>query len=185
MSTEQTWRHFAIKKAYVSAYTDATPASWIELPLVADGTLAVSCSVEEVTDGEGNPEWHWPHSQRAALTLRCKDWSMQVLEMITGNPVSSMPSTEAIDFGRDEELTPPVVSFKLAAQSVDTTAPETERFFRVLCYRVQCKFPEIGMAETTPGEVTINGNCLKSVYNTEGGGCKRCFGRLEPLATAI
>lgn len=185
MTATQKWQHFAIKEAHVSAYADAQAASWIQLPLVADGTLAVSCSVEEVTDGEGKPEWHWFHSQRAALTVRCKEWAMQVLEMISGNPVSSMPSTEAIDFGREEELTPPVVSFKLACQSVDTTAPATERFFRVLCYRVQCRFPEIGMSETTPGEVTINGNLLMSVYNTEGTGCKKCFGRLEPLATAI
>ena len=185
MAGSEKWRYFAIKEAYVSAYSDGTAASWVELPLVAEGTLAISISAEDVTDGEGNIEWRWFHSQRAALTIRCKDWAMQVLEMITGNPVSSMPNTEAIDFGREEELTPPLVRFKLIAQSVDATAPATERYFRVLCYKVQCRFPEIGMAETTPGEVTINGDLLKSTYDTEGNACKKCFGRIEGLATSV
>jgi len=160
------WLSFGINDAWVSAYTAGEAASWVQMPIVAGSTLDIARTAAEIRDGEGYLQKVWFHTLTATVTIRAKKWAMRVLELISGNPVSSASGVDKIEFGRDEELNPPYVSFKLKVTAEDNSG--TSGYMYVYCYKVQCGFPSVGMEETTPSEVTIEGNCLRGYYDSEG-----------------
>jgi hypothetical protein len=109
---------------------------------------------------------------------------MRVLELISGNPVSSSDGYDKIEFGRDEEVTPPICRIRLYCKAVDD-AGTTEGTMRVYLYAVQFGFPSIGMAETTPGEITLEGSCRVVQYNELAVLVdKNMFGRIEAIQDA-
>jgi hypothetical protein len=176
------WKSFAIKQAWVSEYSDGGAATWVLIPVVAGSTLDISRTAAEIRDGEGFLQYTWFHTITATLTIRAKEWSMRVLEMISGNPVSSAGGVDWIEFGRDEELSPPTVRFRLQCPAVDETGTVTGKYMYVYCYKVQCSFPSVGMEEVTPGEVTIEGNCLRCDDDDQGNDLPGdVFGRIEAL----
>lgn len=180
------WKSFAIDQAWVSTYTDGGAATWVEIPVVGGSTLDITRTPAEVRDGRGFLQYTWFHTLSATVTIRAKEWSMRVLEMISGNPVSSAAGVDFIEFGREEELTPPTVRFRLQCPLVDEDGGNSAKRMLVYLYKVQCSFPSIGMEEVTPGEVTIEGNCLRCDDDDQGAAlAKDCFGRLQALSTAL
>lgn len=180
------WKSFAIEDAWVSEYTDGGAATWVSIPVVGGSTLDITRTPAEVRDGRGFLQHTWFHTLSATITIRAKEWSMRVLEMISGNPVSSASGVDYIEFGREEELSPPTVRFRLQVPVVDEVGGNNAKRMLVYLYKVQCSFPSIGMEEVTPGEVTIEGNCLRADDNELGAAiAKECFGRLQALAAAV
>ena len=179
MTTALEYKSFAIHQAWVSAYTVAT-ASWIEFPLAAEGTLTLGISKAEVRDGEGSLDYVWHHTQTAAVRLRGKQTSLRILEMITGNASSSVAGGEQLYFGTDEELTPPLVRLKLIARAAWTNVSneDTEGVFIVYVFKAKGGFPTLTLAETTPGEVAIDLDCMKSALNDLGVAVSEAFGRI-------
>jgi len=179
MTATVTYKAFAIHKAYVAAYSTVQAAAWTEFPLVAEGSLAMAMTDADVRDGEGNLDYVWPHSPSATVTLRGKETSLRVLEMVTGNATSSISGGERLYFGTDEEFTPPLVRLKMVARAAD--ADDTEGYLTVVAYKCRGRFPSLGMAETTPGEVSIEFRLLKSAYDDQANSIPEAYGHLDAV----
>lgn len=179
-ATEQ-WYSFAIKQAWVAAYSTSVAATWTELPVTSNSTIDVAVTRADVRDGIGDLQHTWFHTRTATLSLTMRQWGMRVLELISGNPVSSTSAHDSIDFGRDEEISPPKCRIRLKCDAVDETGV-TEGYMYVYLYAVQFGFPSIGMAETTPGEITLEGSCLVVQYNELAVNVgKTMFGRIDAI----
>jgi hypothetical protein len=177
------WFSFGVDQAWVAAYSTTVAATWTELPVTSNATIDVAVTRAEVRDGEGDLKHVWFHTRTATLSLTMRQWGMRVLELISGNPVSSSSGYDQIDFGRDEEITPPKCRVKLKCKAVDETGT-TEGAMWVYLYAVQFGFPSIGMAETAPGEVTLEGSCLVVQYDDDALlVAKETFGRIEAIPT--
>jgi hypothetical protein len=154
------------------------------MPVTSNSTIDVAVTRAEVRDGEGDLMHVWFHTRTATLSLTMRQWGMRVLELISGNPVSSSNGYNQIDFGRDEEITPPKCRVRLKCKAVDETGA-TEGFMYVYLYAVQFGFPSIGMAETTPGEVTLEGTCLVESHDESAVILpKVMFGRIEAIQSS-
>lgn len=182
MTATVNYKSFAITKAYVAAYSTSQAASWTEFPLVADGTLTQGIAEAEVRDGEGNLDHTWFHTQDGTVTLRGKESSLRVLEIVTGNATSSVSGGEQIYFGTDGELTPPLVRLKMVAKAIDQD--DTAGYFVVVAFKARGRFPSLGMAETTPGEVSIDFKLQKSVYDDRANAVESSFGRMVAVPTS-
>lgn len=174
---------FAIRQAWISAFTDGVAASWTEIPLVADSTLELTYQTEDVRDAEGNLDTIWYHSPDGTVTLRTKLWYMRVLELITGNAVSSYVSgddagAEAIYFGTEGELSTNPVRLKMKVLGKDHAASDAQTFMYVYAWKATGPFPTINMAETTPGDVTHEMRLLKTTSDDLGNTVGEAFGRL-------
>lgn len=181
----ENWYSFAIDQAWVAAYSTSVAATWTELPVTSNSTIDMAVTRAEVRDGEGNLMHTWFHTQTATISLTMRQWGMRVLELISGNPVSSSDGYDKIDFGRDEEITPPRCRIRAYCRAVDDTGV-TEGAMRVYLYAVQFGFPSIGMAETTPGEITLEGSCLHVNYDELAVATdKNMFGRIEAVQSAL
>lgn len=180
----QRFKGFAIKEAWVAQFSATVAATWETVPVIAGSTLDLAIAEAPVRDGEGRLQHTWYHTQDATLTLIMREWSMRVLELVSGNPVSSASGMDKIEFGREEELTPPLLRFKLKCRAVSQDGT-TSGYLYVYCYKVACSFPTIGMEETAPHEMTITGKCLHTVYDELAAALPtECFGRIEGLAAA-
>ena len=145
---------FGIKQAWLGAYNaGGAVATWIEFPIVTDGSVELTTEKTEVRDGMGLRKTTWSHTLGGRVTLRGNMYSMRILEMVTGSAVSSYTNTDMIYLGSEDELTPPAVRLKLLALAKD--ASDNEGYLYVYCYRAKGNMPSIGMAQTAPGEVEI------------------------------
>uniref|UniRef100_A0A6M3XEV7 Tail protein n=1 Tax=viral metagenome TaxID=1070528 RepID=A0A6M3XEV7_9ZZZZ len=184
MTASKQFKSFAIHKAYVAAYSASVAATWTEFPIVADGTLTLTVQEADVRDGEGSLDYTWYHTQDGMVTLRGKEASLRVLEMITGNDaVTSMAGKEKMYFGTDEELTPPLLRLKMVAKAVDED--DTEGYIIVIAYKARGRFPTINMSETTPGEISIEFRLLKSTVDDQAITVTSCLGHLEAVPAAF
>lgn len=181
MTATVTYKSFAITKAYVAAYSTSVAASWTEFPLAADGTLTQSIAEAEVRDGEGVLDHTWFHTQTATVTLRGKETSLRVLEIVTGNATSSVSGGEQLYFGTNDELTPPLVRLKMVAKAIDQD--DTEGYFVVIAFKARGRFPSLGLAETTPGEVSIDFTLQQSAYDDRANSIPAAFGRMVAVPT--
>ena len=147
-------RTFGVKEAFVGAYNSggAVP-TWVEFDIAQDSTLELSYERAEHRDGRGYLEHTWIHSPSGRVTLRGGEYSMRIMEMVSGSPVSSYTSVDSIQFGVNEELTPPAVRLKLVCECKDGSENEGEVL--VYAYKAVGQMPSIGMAQTTPGVVEI------------------------------
>jgi hypothetical protein len=178
------WYSFAVKQAWVAAYSTSVAAVWTELPVTSNCTVDVAVTRADVRDGLGDIQHTWFHTRTATLSLTMRQWGMRVLELISGNPVSSTSTFDRIEFGRDEEISPPRCRIRLRCDAVDETGV-TEGYMDVYLYAVQFGFPSIGMAETTPGEITLEGSCLMVDYNELAVlQPQAVFGRVEAIVDA-
>jgi len=178
MTATKQFKSFAVKKAYVAPYA-AGAAVWVEFPLVADGTLTATIQEAEVRDGEGNLNHTWFHTPDGTVTLRGKQTALRILELVTGNGVSSISGAERMYFGTDEELTPPLVRLKMVATAIDGS--DTEGYIIVIAYKARGRFPSIGMAETTPGEISIEFRLQKSTLDDQGNTILSAMGHLDAV----
>ncbi len=160
---------FAITKAEISANADsATPAVWTLIPITAEGTVEYTIQKAEVADGEGALQITWRHTQRARITLRTKLMLFRILEMISGNPVSSVGANgDRIEFGNENEISPPFVRLRLQQKAVnyDTNA---EGYVEAIVYKAQGELPSFTMREVTPGEYTVMFDALKALFDDTG-----------------
>ena len=174
---------FAINQAWISAYSQGVAATWTEVPIVADSTIELSYQEEDVRDAEGNLDSIWYHSPDGMVTLRAKVWHMRVLELITGNAVSSYGAGaeaggEGIYFGTECELSPPSVRLKMKVTGRDHANSDTRVDVFVFCFKASGPFPTINMAETTPGDVTHELRLLKATDDDAGNTIPEAYGRL-------
>lgn len=181
MTATKNYKSFAIKKAWIGAYAAAQAVSWTEFPLAADGTLTATIQEAEVRDGEGNLDHTWFHTPDGMVTLRGKETSLRILEIVTGNAVSSVSGAEKMYFGTDAELTPPLVRLKMVAAAID--GDDTEGYLIVVAYKARGKFPSIGMAETTPGEIAIEFKLQKSTVDDQANSIPSAMGHLVAVPT--
>lgn len=158
---------FAISQADVSANGDTVnAASWVNIPIIGEGTVEYTLQKAEVADGEGKLQIIWRHGQRAKVTLRMKRFAFRILEMISGSPVSSAQGTDQIEFGTVNEISPPFVRLRLQQKAVDSS--NTEGYLQVVIYKAQGTMPSMTMRETTPGEYTVEFDALAATYNESG-----------------
>lgn len=158
---------FAIAQADISANGDTVnAASWVNIPIIGEGTVEYTMQKAEVSDGEGRLQIIWRHTQRAKVTLRMKRFAYRVLEMISGSPVSSAQGTDQIRFGTTAEITPPFVRLRLQQRAVDSS--NTAGYLEVIIYKAQGMLPSMTMREVTPGEYTVEFDALAATYNENG-----------------
>jgi len=178
------WYSFAVDQAHIAAYSTSVAATWTELPVISGSTIDIAVTRADVRDGEGALKHTWFHTQTATVTLTMRRWAMRVLELISGNPVSSYSGYQDIQVGTDAEITPPRCRLKLRCKAVDENG-ENEGFMYVYVYACQFGFPSIGMAETTPGEITMEGSCLQVGYDEDAVAMvKDAFLRIEAIQSA-
>ena len=171
-------RTFAIKDAWIGAYNaGAAVTTWVEFPLVSDGTLELSTEEATILDGRGRRQATWKHSPAGRVTLRGGEGSMQILEMVTGSGVSSYLNIDSMQFGTEAELTPPSVRLKLRADIKDSADNEGLQY--VYCYKAIGQFPSIGMAQTTPGVVEIPFSLNSDTKDHTGATVASAYGRLD------
>jgi len=177
------WYSFAVDQAHIAAYSTSVAATWTELPVVSGSTVDMAVTRADVRDGVGDIQHTWFHTRTATVTLTMRRWAMRVLELISGNPVSSSDGYDRILLGTSAEITPPKCRLRLRCQAVDENG-ENEGYMYVYLYAVQFGFPSIGMAETTPGEVTLEGSCLLTTYNELAvQETENTWGRLQAIPT--
>lgn len=158
---------FAISQADVSANGDTvTTASWVNIPIIGEGTVEYTMQKAEVADGEGKLQIIWRHGQRAKVTLRMKRFAFRILELISGSPVSSAQGTDIIQFGTSAEVSPPFVRLRLQQKAID--ASNNSGYMEVIVYKAQGMLPTMTMRETTPGEYTVEFDALAATYNESG-----------------
>ncbi len=159
---------FGINRVRVSAYGTYPPV-WFEIPIVKDGTLKIAQSKAEVADGEGDLAYTFHHSPRATLNVMAAKSSMRILEMISGNTVSSAAGTERILVGTDNELTPPLVTLDLLCVAVDPAAATPSRVYQqVIVFKATAKFPDVDFKAVSAGEMGIEFDVLKSTKDEQG-----------------
>lgn len=171
---------FGVNKAWVSANGDTnTPASWVEVPIVSDSTIDYTIQTAEVSDGEGFLQMQWKHTQRAKVTLKMKQLGFNILERMTGSPVSSSQGTDQIYFGRQEEITPPFTRLKLVQRAIDSNT--NRGYAHVTIFKAQGELPTLMMQATTPGEFTVNFQCLAANYDENGNSIPTAYFRLDAV----
>ena len=158
---------FSVYSGEIAAWNSGGAASWVTIPMVAEGSLELTMGEAQVTDGEGRINFQWYHSQRATVRLRVKQYFMRILEMISGNAVSSAAGAERLEFGTDAELTPPIVRLRLKARARDVTTEGTG-YFHIIAYKAKGSISAPPMSETTPGEMTYTFTLLKSLKDAAG-----------------
>ena len=145
---------FGVTKADISANGDtATPASWVNIPLIADGSITYQINVAEVADGDGKLRLNWFHSQRAKVQLMTKQTIFRLIELATGSAVSSYQGQDKIQFGVDSELNPPFTRLRVQCKAVDASA--NRGYMEAVLYRTRGKMGNVSMKETTVGTYTI------------------------------
>ena len=174
---------FAIKRAYISANADSsTPAAWTEIPLTQEGTVEYSTQKSELQDGEGKLIHTWRYGQRARVMLRMSVFAFNILERITGSPVSSASGVDQISGGVEEEISPNLVRLKLVQRAVDNSGNEGE--LHVYIHKAQGEMPTVTMRQTTQGEFTINFDALSASFNELGAAIPSSYFRVDALKSA-
>lgn len=137
----------------------AASPGWLDVPGVMQAQARMSVTpVEQFGDDQRLNIFY--HSQKGQVALRASQTSLYVLEILSGNLVSSSPaSSESILFGTDLELQPPEVALRCRATVKD--APSGRNTLTVFFFR--------GVVNTA-FEETMNlqfGNVTEVVWNIE------------------
>jgi len=171
-------RTFGVKEAYVGAYNSggAVP-TWVEFDIAQDSTLELSYERAEMRDGRGYLQHTWIHSPSGRVTLRGGEYSMRIMEMVSGSPVSSYADVDSMQFGTEEELSPPSVRLKMLCECKD--ASENEGLVYVYAYKAIGQMPSIGMAQTTPGVVEIPFDLQQDTKDHDGNTVAAAYGRID------
>lgn len=177
MPATQSYISFGITKAEVAAF-GSYPPTWTEVKITKEGTLKYSRSKIDITDGEGDHSFTWLHSPRAQVTLRTAKETLRVLEIISGNNVSSSAGGEHLYLGTDGELTPPLVMLRLQAVATDPDAASPTRILRqVVLFKALAKLPDQEMKDTAANELTLEFDCFRSTTDEQGRSIPQAFGR--------
>lgn len=154
-------------KADISANGDtSTPASWVNIPLISDGTITYNINVAEVSDGDGKLRLNWFHSQRAKVQLMTKQTIFRLIELATGSAVSSYQGQDKLQFGVDAELNPPFTRLRVQCKAVDSNA--NRGYMEAVLYRTRGKMGNVSMKETTVGTFTIEFEAEIASYDDNG-----------------
>lgn len=173
---------FGVNRAWVSANGNtANAASWVEIPIVADSSVEYTLQHAEVANGEGKLQITWRFGQRAKVMLRMKQFAFNILERITGSPVSSANGIDQLLVGRSEEINPPNVRLKLVQQAKDSN--NTAGYLHVVVFNAQGEMPGVQMKESTPGEFSINFDCLAATFDENGAVIPESYFRVDALKT--
>lgn len=173
---------FAIHAAYIAAYGNGeSAATWVQIPLIKEGTINLSLNEAEVTDGEGVLHHLFYHTQRARGTLRCARDAMRVIELITGNGSSSALGTEEIVFGTDAEIQPPLFRLMMVAKAEDESG--NEGYFAVYGYKARGRMTIVQMADTQAAEYAFDYQLFRSNRNTDGDSVPEAYGKIQFLRT--
>jgi len=176
---------FGITKAEVAAY-GSYPVTWTEVKIAKEGTLKYARSKIDITDGEGDHSFTWLHSPRATVTLRTAKETLRVLEIISGNNVSSAAGGQQLYLGTDGELTPPLVILRLQAVATDPDAATPSRVYRqVVLFKALAKLPDQEMKDTAANELTMEFDCFRSTLDEAGRTIPMAFGRFGGGYTQI
>ena len=167
MAATEQWISFAVKQAWMSAWSAGVAASWTEIELARDSTVNIGITEAEVADGEGKLIHVFFHTQRCEGTLMCGKTALRALELATGNATSSVSGGEFIYMGTDEEITPPYCRFKFAATAIDDTDAE-EGYVLLYVLKAQARLEAVGFAETTPGEFSLAFKGLRGTTDEAG-----------------
>jgi hypothetical protein len=174
---------FAIDEADIALYgTGAAVSEWTNIPIVSESSLELASTEAPVTDGEGNISYIWYHSQRCTAVLKAKQLAFRILELISGNGISSIGTAERLVFGTPEELTPPPVRLKLRCHARDMTN-EANSHFEVVLYKCSMRYTPPAFAETTASALTFNVTALKATKNDSGATLpgKGAFGHMQGM----
>ncbi len=176
---------FGVTKAEISANGDtSTPASWVNIPLIADGTVTYTLSESEVRDGDGTMRLDWFHSQSAKVSLMTKVTFFRLLEMATGSPVSSYQGgTDAIEFGTSAELNPPATRLRIQCRAQDTNT--NRGYMEIVIYRARGKMGNFGMKEVAQGSYTVQFTAELAVFDELGGANAGAYGRAKAVKTTL
>ncbi len=140
----------------------------------------------DVLDGEGDINYVWRHSARCTVQLRAAKQSMRILEVVSGNTVSSAAGVERIYFGTDGELTPPVVVLDLVAVATDSEAATPTRVYQqIVLFKCQVKFPDLQNRHVAPGEIVIDFDAYKSLKDENGSVIPSAVGQLRSGSTSL
>lgn len=176
---------FGITKAEIAAY-GSYPPTWTEIELTKEGTVKYARSKVEVTDGEGDHAHTWYHSPRASVSLRTAKETLRVLEILSGNNISSSAGGEFLYLGTDGELTPPLVMLRLQAVATDPDAASPTRGYRqIVLYKAVAKLPDQELKDTAANELMLEFDALRSTLNEVGNTIPAAFGRLGGLFTTL
>ena len=136
---------------------------------------------EDVRDGEGFLDTIWYHSLDASVSVVAKTWIMRVLELITGNSVSSYSGTgaEAIHFGEASAITPPSVRLRMKVQAKDHNSSDATTYAWVYIFKATASFPSFSMEEVTPNSMELNFRGLRVTDDDAGATIAKAYGRLE------
>lgn len=176
---------FGINRARVAPY-GTYPASWSTIPITKEGTLTLTTSKAEVADGEGDLDNTWFHSQRAMVKLTAAKQSMKILEIVSGNTVSSSGGIESIYFGTEGELTSPLVMLELDCVATDPAAAVPSRVYQtVILFKCRVKFPDLEYKAAAPGEIVLEFDSYKSIVDEKGNTIPIAFGQLKSGSSTL
>jgi hypothetical protein len=162
----------------------ATTPVWKDIPLVESAMFKLDVKEAELW-GDDRYAGTFYHSVQGKLSVKSNMIALDVFELITGTPVdTSVPGTEKMYFGTDEETLPPrlIVRGIIPTRNLDGTVGTLTVYF----FNTEVKTPY----ENLPGserakimETQLQFNCFSSEQDEKGdtltGGVTTAFGRID------
>lgn len=155
--------------------------TWIDVPGVTEASFTMG--VSEVDQWGDDVLYNtFYHSQKGTLAVRATFLALQVLEVLSGNPVTSTGGPETIDIGRASELNPSRVSLKVVVENMKNkegdSAIMTSYFYNASVRSVWEAIPRASLGALQ--EITLNFNVYASDTDEEGNPTDEAvFGRTE------
>lgn len=177
---------FGLADVEIAKYSDTAGISgaWKDVPGVTQANCKMSVStVDQMGDDQRIHVWF--HSQKGTVSIRATQASLIVLEMMSGNDVSSSPTGfENLLFGTNKELEPPEIVLRAKARTKDNPRDwATVYFFRgvvhtafedVINFQLGKELEVTWNVELLPSTRDEKGQSLSAVW-----GVDYAMGRLE------
>ena len=103
---------------------------------------------------------------------------MRIMELVSGNTISSAAGIESIYFGTQSEFSPPLVVLEVSAVGTDpANASPTTIYANAYLFKCQAKFPDVDFKALAAGEFVVDFDAYKSVVDEKGNTIPAAFGR--------
>lgn len=161
------------KKAFGFGCEDAqlfqpgSPPTYTDLPGIQEADFTAEVDETQV-QGDDDNLTTWYHSPKATITLKASVLDLDVIEEITGNPVSAEDGGYSVPLLTDNDLNPPErgLRIKIKGRSYVDSAPQEIYLYIYRVIFAPAKYSGIKGGEAF--NVEIKGEAYKSLKNETG-----------------